>query len=294
LQNRSPIVEDPDLSLNEIVRRSQNLPSAPNVALAAMRHATDPQASAQTMARILIQDQALVVRVLKLANSAYFGFHREVSDVSEAVVMLGMRTIRNLALCASTHPWLSRALSGYGLGPQELWAHSLAVAVGSQVVAERSRLANPDTAFTAGILHDLGKTAVSSWIEGKVTAMARLADLQKGSFIDVERRVLGFDHQDVGAHMAKSWNLPKPLISAMQHHHRPFHCEDSTEIVCCVHVGDYLSRAMCIGVGGDSGSYQFKEECIPTLNISYRDMDSIADETLNRFEKQEKIFKSLS
>jgi putative nucleotidyltransferase with HDIG domain len=259
-----------------------------------MRHAADPQASAQTMARILVQDQALVVRVLKVANSAYYGFHREVSDVTEAVVMLGMRTIRNLALCASTYPWLSKPLTGYGLGPNEMWAHSLSVAVGSQVVAERSRLANPDTAFTAGILHDLGKAAVSAWIEGKVHAMARLAELQKGSFTDVERRVLGFDHQDVGAHMAKSWNLPKPLISAMQHHHRPFSSEDSPEIVCCVHIADYLSRALCLGIGGDSGSYQFKEECIPTLNISYRDIDSIADETLNRFEKQEKIFRTLS
>ncbi len=275
------------------MRKAQKLPTSPNVALAAMRHANEPQASAQTMARILVQDQALTVKVLKLANSAFFGFRREVSDVSEAVVLLGMRTIRNMALCASSYPWLSNALPGYGLGPYELWSHSLAVAVGGQVIAERSRLANPDVAFTAGILHDLGKLALSPWIEDKVEPMAKVADLQKCTFADVERRVLGYDHQDVGAHLAKTWNLPKPLISAMQFHHRPFECEDSPEIVCSIHLADYLARAMCIGVGGDSASYSLKPECLPTLNIGSKDVDSIADEMLNRYEKQEQIYASL-
>jgi putative nucleotidyltransferase with HDIG domain len=259
-----------------------------------MRHASEPNASAQTMSRIITQDQSLTVRVLKLANSPAFGFHREVCTVGEAVLMLGMHTIRNLSLCASTYPWMTKPLTGYGLAPSEMWAHSLSVAVGSQVVAERCKSVNPDVAFTAGILHDLGKTAVSAWIENKMHTMVLLADMEGFDFAHVERQILGFDHQEVGAHMAKSWNLPSPLIDAMENHHRPLSSVENSGVVYCVHIADYLSMALGIGLGGDCRSYQFSEASLSKLKIPIGEVDSMADEMLDRYEKQERVFQAIA
>ncbi|HWD38037.1 MAG TPA: HDOD domain-containing protein [Fimbriimonas sp.] len=293
MQTRLPVNETM-LTLSDIVRKTSDLPSSPNVALAAMRYATDPDASAAGMAKIICQDSSLVVRVLRLANSAFYGLQREVVNVSDAVVMLGLRTVRHLALLASTYPWMTRPLPGYGLGPREMWIHSLSVGVGAQVVAEKSGRVNPDLVFTAGILHDLGKTALSVWLDNKVNAMARLAELQETTFDVIERKVLGFDHQDVGAYMGEAWNLPKPLVMAIRTHHRPLETTEYAEVVYCVHVADYLSRAMGLGIGGDSMSYDFKEETLFGLHLSYSQMDQLADEMLDRYEKQERLFEVMA
>src|SRR5262249_891788 len=136
LQTRLP--EGHVLTIDDIVRKTPDLPSAPTVALAAMKHAGDPDATASSLSKILAQDQSLVLRVLRLANSAFYGARREIHTMPEAVVLLGMRTVRHLCLLASSYPWLSKALPGYGLGPKEMWIHSLSVGVGARVVAERS------------------------------------------------------------------------------------------------------------------------------------------------------------
>ena len=281
------------LTIDDIVRKTPDLPSAPTVALAAMRHAADPDATAASLAKILSQDQSLVVRVLRLANSAFYGARREIHTMTEAIVLLGMRTVRHLCLLASSYPWLSKSLPGYGLGAREMWIHSLSVGVGSQVVAERSGAADPDVVFTAGILHDLGKTALSVWLENKVSAMAKLAEVHDTTFDVIEKKVLGFDHQDVGAHMAEAWNLPRPLVQAIKSHHRPLETSSYSEVVYCVHVADYLSRAMGLGIGGDSMSYNFREETLFGLHLSYSEMDKVADEMLQRFEEQDHLFECL-
>jgi putative nucleotidyltransferase with HDIG domain len=258
-----------------------------------MRHAADPDSTAASLAKILSQDQSLVVRVLRLANSAYYGMQRDVDTMTDAIVLLGMRTVRHLCLLASSYPWLTKAFPGYGLGPKEMWVHSLSVGVGAQVIAERSGAADPDMVFTAGILHDLGKTALSVWLENKVGAMAKLAEIHETTFDVIEKKVLGFDHQDVGAHMAEAWNLPKPLIQAIQSHHRPLESAKYPEVVYCVHVADYLSRAMGLGIGGDSMSYSFREETLFGLHLGYSEMDKLADEMLERYEDQDRLFESL-
>ncbi len=293
MQSRISERQQPTLTIEDIVRKTPDLPSAPTVAMAAMRHAAHPASTASSLAKILSQDQSLVVRVLRLANSAYYGVPRHVDTLTDAVVLLGMRTVRHLCLLASSYPWLMKALPGYGLGPREMWIHSLSVGVGSQVIAERSGAADPDIAFTAGILHDLGKTALSVWLENKVSAMAKLAEMHDTTFDDIERKVLGFDHQDVGAHMGEAWNLPKPLVQAIRAHHRPLGTSEHSEVVYCVHVADYLSRAMGLGIGGDSMSYAFQEETLFGLHLSYSQMDGLADEMLERFEGQDHLFESM-
>jgi putative nucleotidyltransferase with HDIG domain len=278
------------LSIEDIVRRTPDLPSAPHIALAALRHASDPNASANSLAEIICQDQALVVRVLRLANSAFYATRREVVSITDAVVLLGTRTVRQLCLLASTFPWMMKALPGYDLGPMEMWIHSLSVGVGAQLLAERTNLFDPETAFTAGILHDLGKVALSVWLDNKVYAMARLAEIEEVSFEKIERKVLGFDHQDVGAYMAEAWNVPKPLVQAIRAHHRPLDNKEYPEVVNCVHVADHLSRAMGLGIGGDSMCYEFYEETLFCLRLTYSQLDSLANEMLERYEKKSRLF----
>jgi putative nucleotidyltransferase with HDIG domain len=278
------------LTIEDIVARTVDLPSLPAAAIAVMRETDSPTGSAQSVARYLSQDGALTARVLRLANSPYYGLARSVVEVSEAVVVLGMRNVRNLALVASSYPWLTKPLNGYALGPNEMWRHSFGVAVAAGLVAERSKKVSQDEAFVAGLLHDLGKTAISVWLENKLPAMLRIAEREQIPFDAVERKVLGYDHMEVGAHMAESWNLPTSLVDVMRYHHRPEDLEPRNLMVDCVHLGDYLAGSMGFGLGGDGLGYQFSENAVHRLGLCLEDLEEMADSFMVSYEQHERLF----
>ncbi len=278
------------LTLDDIVAKTSDLPSLPAAALAVMRETDSPNGTAQSIAKYLSQDQALTARILRLANSAYYGLSRQIMDVPDAVVVLGMRCIRNLCMVASSYPWMIKPLKGYGLGPKEMWTHSFAVAVGAQLVASKSRASSSDQAFTAGLLHNLGKVALSIWLEDKLAGLVALACRDGLTFDQVERKLLGFDHCDVGSHMGEVWNLPRPLVDAMQFHHNPNGCPEPNPLVDCVHIADYLTMSMGLGLGGDGLRYDFQEESLARLGLTAESLDELAEEFMVAYEQHERLF----
>lgn len=278
------------LTLEDIVQKTPDLPTIPAAAIAVMRETESATGTATSVAHHLAQDQALTARVLRLANSAYYGLQRQVMDLQEAVVVLGMRSVRNLAMVAATYPWLSKPLKGYGLGPKEMWTHSFGTAVGAQLVAKRARLQELDTMFTAGLVHNMGKVALSIWLENKIPAMLALASRDNLTFDQVERKLLGYDHAEVGAYMADQWNLPRPLTQAIRYHHQPAECPDDNPIVDCVHIGDFLTMSMGFGLGGDGLRYDFHEETLKRIGLDASVFDELACSFVDTVDEYEKLF----
>jgi putative nucleotidyltransferase with HDIG domain len=202
-----------------------------------------------------------------------------------------MRTVKNLAMVASTYPWMNKPLPGYGLGPSELWTNSFATAVGAQEVARLTRKAPDDVAFTAGLLHDLGKVALSIWLENKLQAIFHYAKRENIGFDEAERKVLGYDHAEVGEHLGHSWNLPEEICTVIRYHHHPSQSPESQAIVDCVHVGNWLALTMGFGVGGDGLLYEFDESSLFRLGINVSSLDEITDSFVTGFEQYEKLFK---
>jgi putative nucleotidyltransferase with HDIG domain len=281
------------LTLEDIVSKTTDLPTIPAAALAVIRETDSPTATARGVAMHIGQDQALAARVLRLANSAYYGLQRQIMDHHEAVVILGMRCIRNLAMVAATYPWMTRPLKGYSLGPKEMWTHSFGVAIASQMIAKRTGAVNEEAAFTAGLLHNLGKVALSIWLENKLQAMMALAVRDDLTFDEVERKILGYDHADVGAYLGEKWNLPPPLVETMRYHHNPEACEPRSALVDCVHIGDYLTMSMGYGLGGDGLRYEFSDECVQRLNIQASDFDAITSDFVAAYEEYAKLFEGM-
>jgi putative nucleotidyltransferase with HDIG domain len=215
---------------------------------------------------------------------------RQVSTVQEAVVVLGMRVVRNLAIVASTYPWLQKSLTGYGLDSQALWAHSYAVGVASQTIADKTRQADSSEAFVAGLLHNMGKLALNTWLENKIVPMISLCEREGLSFDAIERKVLGFDHADVGAHLARSWNLPVQLTRAIELHHRPLDASASEKLPAIVHLADHFVTSFGIGSGGDSFRYEVYGEVLDVLQIPVDSADELANDFLMAFERHEKLF----
>lgn len=277
-------------SLEEILQRTTDLPSIPAAALAVLREAESSSSSAHTIAAKLAADQGLAVRVLRLANSAFYGLPRQVMSVQEAVVVLGTRTIRHLCLVAATYPWLSKPLPGYELGPEQLFIHALAVATGSELIADQTSKIQRDDAFTVGLLHNLGKVALSAWLENKLQGVQTIAEYEKLAFDQAERRIFGYDHAEIGAALADRWNLPKTLVLAIRYHHKPQDNGAPRPLVDAIHVGDFLAMSLGFGVGGDGLQYEFDVTSLDRLGLTSRDLDDLANRLLDAVEHRKQMF----
>jgi putative nucleotidyltransferase with HDIG domain len=266
------------MTLEEIVSKTTDIPTMPEAALAVVRMSGDSQTTATKVANRIAHDQSLTTRVLRLANSAYYGLPRQIVSLQDAVVMLGMRTVRHLALVASTFPWLTQPRKGYALGPQALWEHSIAVSIGAQLLARRTRRADVDEAFTAGLLHDLGKVVLSLWMEPKLADLIKRSEQDGVAFDSLERETFGFDHSQVGAYLAERWNLPDSLVDAIRYHHTPDACDPPTPIVDIVHLADILALSLGYGLGGDGLRYSHSAGAMDRMELGTEDIEMAAAE----------------
>jgi len=279
------------LTLEEVVEKTPDLPALPAATLAVMRESQAATSTAHSVARYLSQDQALTARVLRLANSAFYGMQRRIASPDEAVIILGMRAVRNLAMIASTYHWMDKPLRGYALEPHEFWEHSLSVAVASQVLAQNVSPGSSDLAFTCGLLHDLGKVALSAWLENRAVTLSSVAAKLDLTTDQAERRVLGFDHQEVGGRLAEKWNLPKVIVDAITFHHSPSECPAECQMVDVVHIADYLAATTQVTTHGGDGVHIFLDNAaLDRLCISVEDLQNFADEFVVQYDNYDKLF----
>jgi putative nucleotidyltransferase with HDIG domain len=233
-------------TVGDILDRAGELAVLPHVLLHLMRMTNSPDASAIDLEEVILTDQAVAARVLALANSAYFGLPRKVYFVREAVVYLGFRTMRNLAMTVhAVNMFLGRS-DALSLSRAHLWHHSLDVALTAKRTAEhlkRKGLAqvSSEMAFTAGLLHDIGKMVLDLAMPAEYLLAVRALAERGMHFVDVEGRMFPYSHSEVGAALGERWNLPEPLIDALAHHHDPEHAEVDQPLVAVVALGNELT-----------------------------------------------------
>ncbi|MEI6514242.1 MAG: HDOD domain-containing protein [bacterium] len=278
------------VSIKDFVSKTQDLPTMPEAALRVVRLANDEDIPNLTIARALANDQGLAARILRLANSAYYGLPHEVSTLNDAVMLLGTRTIRHMALLASTFPWLAKELSGYDLAPAMLWRHSFTVAIGAEIIAKQTRSVSPDEAFTAGLLHDIGKVVMSMWMKDMLPEMLKKVREENIPFNDSEYNSFGFTHADVGGHLASQWNLPESLVKAVTNHHCPDRVDSTSSLTQITHIADAVALSIGIGIGGDGLHYPFSSSAMEHLGLSESDLEFVADKMVDTIAKSKPLF----
>ncbi len=227
---------------SKILRSLVELPPMPNIILKAREIMEDPGSSLKDLSSVIEHDQAIVARVLALANSAYYGLSGMVSSIQHASILLGQKTLGELITIAASSRLLSKKLKGYRLNPGDLWKHSLAVALGSKVIAEKVNYDCLEDAFIAGLLHDAGKIILDPYIEERQkTFKSHLNDGQR-QFIEVEKDILGFDHAEVMSRATRFWRYPEIQSLAIRHHHFPTQ-SGNNELAFIVHLADLVAKA---------------------------------------------------
>lgn len=227
----------------ELVLRTEDLPPLPEVVWKVLDLASDPNTGARSLEKVIERDQPLTARVLRLANSAYFQRSRQVKTVREAAALLGNDQIRSLVVTAALKP----ILAGSPIG-KALWEHALAVALAARLIASSVRDADPEEAFVAGLLHDVGKSLFDRQHPRKFAEVVHLLrehpDL---SPLETERRLIGATHTEAGAVVALFWRLPPGLAEAILLHHHPELSNAYPRLCSVVHLADLL--ALRLGVG---------------------------------------------
>jgi putative nucleotidyltransferase with HDIG domain len=228
--------------------------------------------------KIIEMDVALSVRCLQTVNSAAFGLRKEVSSIKQALVLLGSSTIIKIALLQGFGKILSKKLTGYDAEKKALWSHSIKTGIASRILSDKYlKICQPDLAYTAGLLHDIGKVVTSDFLSLVNEDLNKtLLNNQSKNFLDIEASLLDINHTEVGELMAKEWNFPEVLLNVIRFHHTPHLAKkEFINIVSIVHLGDILAMMGGAGTGSDSMSYDFDKEVYENLNINKIDLNSL-------------------
>lgn len=208
-----------DPELKRAVALVGELPAIPTIASQVMAAAAKPTTSADDLRRLIEKDPSMSARLLRVANSSLYGFRRQVDTLRHAITLLGFKTVECMVMAAS----LRDVFRNFGLGEKLLWEHATVAGVAASKLASFGPVSvDREQAFTAGLLHDLGKIALSNVFRERYhRVMARVYN-EGIAAVDAEREEFGFDHAVLGAHVAEKWQLPKPLVQAIRyHHHHP-------------------------------------------------------------------------
>lgn len=236
------------LTAEAVLTRIRQLPSLPAVVLELLASLEDEDADVDSLVRKISQDQALVVKTLRVANSSFFGLQGQVETIQDALVVLGFRQLRTLVVAASVNGRIPGSEHSAALS-KSFWQHGLLVGLSAQTLAKACGR-NADGAFTAGLLHDVGRLALAGCFPdeyGEVEALRKARDCYP---IEAERELLGIDHAEVGGAIAARWNLPVALTEAIALHHAP--PEGASGVAALIHVADVIAHALDLtGVADD-------------------------------------------
>ena len=260
------------------------LPPMPQVVLKAQEILSDPDSSLKELASVIATDPAISVRILKMANSAYYGLAGKVTSIGHASVLLGGKTLGEIVMMAGTSNLLSKTLKGYGVNSDELWRHSLAVGIGSRLIANTMSPELVNDAFMAGLIHDSGKIMLDDHVfKRKKMFEGLMMDFEK-TFCEVEQEVLGLDHSEIGYEVCKCWGIPEILTSAVRYHHYPSESEDN-ELAHILHMADFLAVQSDLGTCVDKSQYHLEEKTKKFLGLQEGDYEGIKQKVVEYVEK---------
>lgn len=251
--------------IDKIIEEIDKLPSPNVVVQRIIAVCSKPDASSTEVANTLMMDASLSARVLKLANSAYYGVPRKITTLSEAVMILGFKTVRNLALSVFTYDMVFKNSSS-GIDREKLWEHFIASAIASETVAETMGYPLKEEIFIAGLLHDLGKVVYDLLFSDILETEAKIAQKTKKNLIDIEEELGIPPHSEVGAKLLRKWNFPDLLVLSAEFHHNVEGNPNELFVnqVSMVHIGDVIANLMMKGgfsFVGRSETFSFCFEC---------------------------------
>ncbi|MDR0304174.1 MAG: HDOD domain-containing protein [Chitinispirillales bacterium] len=234
--------------IKNIASKVGNLPILPTVVAKMIDLADDPETQTETLARLISNDQSLTARILKAANSAYYGLSREISTVDTAIVVMGYKAVKEIGLSLSVVDSLKNMGSINRFDIQKYWEHCLGVGTAAKEIAKKYLSTDAGELYVAGLLHDIGKTILIQYAQQDFYSVLDYMEQENISCFEAEEQILGITHGEIGYIIADRWNLPVKIGMIIRHHHYPQNApKNFTAEAAIIDTADTLCHNLNIG-----------------------------------------------
>jgi putative nucleotidyltransferase with HDIG domain len=260
--------------MDAILKQIDYLPVFNKTVQKAMQALADSETTNKDIADIIKYDSNLTANILKMANSAYFAHTIQIRDLAGAINYLGRGTMLQMLSVQTAMKYYQKHIKGYELIQGELWKHSISTAVIAEHLSYLEPSVNKSTLFIAGILHDIGKTILCTWVNDLWNDIIGLIKNEGYDFIDAEKQIIGFTHATVGGAILQRWLFPDDIMQAARcHHDNKIH---NNPIVRIVRIADYISITMGYMTAEDSLAYKGYDDILNHYQIQSRDLERIS------------------
>lgn len=293
--NMSTVAVDSDQLVQRAVQQVTQIATLPEVTIRIVEMVEDPRSAARDLHKVIRTDVALSARILKVVNSAFYGLPRQVSSVDRAIVLLGLSTVKNIALAAS----VSKLFRGKDLSrnftAKDLWMHSLACGVFCRLLGEKIGMADHEELFVAGLMHDLGILVERQVFPDKLSEAIDKASAGQCTLCEAEVELIGADHQAFGAALANRWKFPALFGISTGYHHEPFKVSrEYSKLAAVIYVADVLTNRVGNNISYSENVVQksLYNEALDLLGVKETDIQQIVEEFPETQEAAEGIMTS--
>ncbi len=268
--------------ITERLKNIDELPPAPKTLSEVLHRLDDISTSAKTLEEIITQDPVLTAKILKIANSPYYGLSGEVNSISKAVVVLGIEEIRNLVIGLSVTSSFASDFTIKAFSANDLWLHSVGVGYCAKLLGERCGDLDKDELFTIGLIHDIGRFLMPLYFAEELEEAIALSEKEGIGLVDGEVR-LGISHAEIGAFLATLWKFGDMVVTVIRYHHNPKGAGEYIRQACVIYVADQLVQK--VGDGWDL-DYRGGKLFVPKhLGLGANEIKAVARELKANIEK---------
>jgi putative nucleotidyltransferase with HDIG domain len=278
-------MEELDAYINQV----KKLPAAPRTLAKLLMLLGDPDIDATQVVSLITHEPALTANVLQRCNAAFFSTGAPVGTVGEAVTRLGFNHIFRVVAVVVGSQAFSGSQKSYGFEFGELWRHSVATALASQRIAE-SKGDDGNMAFTAGLLHDIGKNVLAEALEDHYAALIQQTEQSQQSLMEVEKNLLHVQHAEVGGRLLERWNFPPELSTAVTYHHFPGEAKEHQRWAAYAYLGNMIAHFMSYSFGHQAFAFRGRAEALDLAEIKSEDLPQYMIDTFESIQKVEVLF----
>lgn len=276
--------------LDQILDRVSTLQPMSGTVLRLVDVVNDPTSDVDEIVEAARYDQALTARMLRVCNSARFGAPRRISSLRDAIAHLGTLKVMQLLMAVHADALLARGQDAYGLAPGMLWRQSVAVALTSSMFAEQLAPAQVNMAFTAGLLHDIGKVVLNEYAGQEFAEVARRAAADQIGFDQAEQAVLGFSSPQIGARLAERWELPEAIVRCIRHHREPQALVPPDNLVDAVYLANCVCLLCGVALGHDGLLYRAEAAVLARHGLGEIDLERTGARMIVELKRVQAVF----